>query len=167
LSDEERARRIPSGAFVIDRPLTEASGASPAAIELDRTAAIMHTSGTTSDPRPVPLTYANWLANALGSAVALGLDRDERWLCPMPLVHVGGLSILLRSAIYATTVVLHGRFDTDTVLEALMSVEQRITLVSLVPTMLSRLLDAGLHEPPTLRWALLGGGPIAPALLER
>ena len=167
LSDEERARRIPSGAFVIDRPLTEASGASPAAIELDRTAAIMHTSGTTSDPRPVPLTYANWLANALGSAVALGLDRDERWLCPMPLVHVGGLSILLRSAIYATTVVLHGRFDTDAVLEALMSVEQRITLVSLVPTMLSRLLDAGLHEPPTLRWALLGGGPIAPALLER
>jgi O-succinylbenzoic acid--CoA ligase len=40
-------------------------------------------------------------------------------------------------------------------------------MVSLVPTMLSRLLDAGLREPPSLRWALLGGGPIAPALLER
>jgi O-succinylbenzoic acid--CoA ligase len=44
---------------------------------------------------------------------------------------------------------------------------RRITLVSLVPTMLARLLDAGLTHPPTLRWALLGGGPIAPALLER
>jgi O-succinylbenzoic acid--CoA ligase len=44
---------------------------------------------------------------------------------------------------------------------------RRITLVSLVPTMLARLLDAGLERPPTLRWALLGGGPIAPALLER
>jgi O-succinylbenzoic acid--CoA ligase len=33
--------------------------------------------------------------------------------------------------------------------------------------MLSRLLDAGLHEPPTLRRALLGGGPIPPSLLER
>ena len=37
----------------------------------------------------------------------------------------------------------------------------------MVPTMLARLLEAGLREPPTLRWVLLGGGPIAPALLER
>jgi o-succinylbenzoate---CoA ligase len=167
LSGEERARRTPPGAYVCDRPLVGATRADPAAIELARPAAIMHTSGTTSDPRPVMLTYGNWLANALGSAVALGLDREERWLCPMPLVHVGGLSILMRSAIYGTTVVLHGRFDTDAVLGALMSAENRITLVSLVPTMLARLLDAGLRRPPVLRWALLGGGPIAPALLER
>ncbi len=44
---------------------------------------------------------------------------------------------------------------------------QRITLVSLVPTMLARLLDAGLERPPTLRYALLGGGPMPAALLER
>ena len=167
LAAEERARRTPPGAAAIDRPLDEAPLAAPAAIKLERPAAIMHTSGTTSDPRPVTLTYGNWLANALGSAVALGLDREERWLCPMPLVHVGGLSILMRSAIYGTTVVLNGRFDTDAVLGALMSDQGRITLVSLVPTMLARLLDAGLRRPPTLRWALLGGGPIAPALLER
>jgi O-succinylbenzoic acid--CoA ligase len=167
LAAEERARRTPPGAAAIDRPLDGAPLAAPAAIELDRPAAIMHTSGTTSDPRPVTLTYGNWLANALGSAVALGLDREERWLCPMPLVHVGGLSILMRSAIYRTTVVLHARFDTDAALGALMSEQERITLVSLVPTMLARLLDAGLRRPPTLRWALLGGGPIAPALLER
>jgi O-succinylbenzoic acid--CoA ligase len=172
LSEEERARRIPAGALVVDRALaatpTDAASRDPAApIALEQTAAIMHTSGTTSDPRPVPLTYGNWLANALGSAVALGLDRNERWLCPMPLVHVGGLSILIRSAVYATTVVLHGRYDTAAVLDALMSGDERITLVSLVPTMLARLLDAGLREPPTLRWVLLGGGPITPALLER
>ncbi len=167
LSETERARRIPRDAFIVERPLGGTVPAPAASLALDRMAAIVHTSGTTSDPRPVPLTYGNWLANALGSAVALGLDRDERWLCPMPLVHVGGLSILLRSAIYATTVVLHGRFAADAVLAALMSEDDRITLVSLVPTMLARLLDAGLCEPPTLRWALLGGGPIAPALLER
>jgi len=127
----------------------------------------MHTSGTTAAPRPVSLSYENWLWNALGSALALGLDPQERWLCPMPLAHVGGLSIQIRSAIYGTTVLLHDRFDTDVVAGALMDRSQRVTLVSLVPTMLSRLLDAGLHEPPTLRWALLGGGPIAPALLQR
>jgi O-succinylbenzoic acid--CoA ligase len=127
----------------------------------------MHTSGTTAAPKPVPLTAGNFLASALGSAVALGLDPNERWLCPMPLTHVGGLSIPIRSAIYATTAVLHGRFDTQAVLEALSDPGQRITLVSLVPTMLARLLDAGLANPPTLRWALIGGGPIPPALPDR
>jgi O-succinylbenzoic acid--CoA ligase len=131
------------------------------------TAALMHTSGTTADPKPVALTHENFQASALGSAVALGLDQAERWLCPMPLTHVGGLSIPIRSAIYATTAVLHGRFGTERVLNDLMDPERRITLVSLVPTMLSRLLDAGLERPPTLRWALLGGGPIPGALLER
>jgi O-succinylbenzoic acid--CoA ligase len=115
----------------------------------------------------VSLSYGNWLASALGSAVALGLDPRERWLCPMPLAHVGGLSIPLRSAIYGTTAVLHKRFETEAVLAALTDRAQRITLVSLVPTMLARLLDAGLRQPPTLRWALLGGGPITPALLAQ
>ena len=41
-----------------------------------------------------------------------GVDPRERWLCALPLSHVGGLSILVRSAIYATTAVIHERFDT-------------------------------------------------------
>jgi O-succinylbenzoic acid--CoA ligase len=127
----------------------------------------MYTSGSTAAPKQVRLTYGNWLSNALGSAVALGLDLEERWLCPMPLAHVGGLSILLRSVIYGTTVVLPGGFDVEAVKRELGDRERGITLVSLVPTMLSRLLDAGLEEPPTLRWALLGGGPIPPALVRR
>ncbi len=131
------------------------------------TVAVMHTSGTTSAPKPVELTAANFFANAAGSAIALGLDPHERWLAVMPLAHVGGLTILLRSAIYATTVVVHDGFDTDAVLTQLMDPTAAITLVSLVPTMLARLLDAGLEHPPTLRWALLGGGPIAPGLLAR
>lgn len=130
-------------------------------------ATMMFTSGTTSDPKPVHLTLANWEANAIGSALALGLDLDERWLCTMPLAHVGGLSILLRSTLYATTVVLHDRFETDAVLRELMDPSRAVTLVSLVPTMLARLLDAGLQRPPTLRWVLLGGGPIPAPLLER
>jgi O-succinylbenzoic acid--CoA ligase len=133
----------------------------------DGVATVMFTSGTTSAPKPVYLTLGNWEANAVGSALALGLDQRERWLCVMPLAHVGGLSILLRSTLYATTVVLHERFDTEAVLRELMDPERAVTLISLVPTMLARLLDAGLERPPTLRWALLGGGPIPQPLLER
>jgi len=169
LGAAERALRADAAALVLDQ-LPAGAPIDPALIapyDGARTATLMFTSGTTSEPKPVALSCDNWLCNALGSALALGLDPDERWLCPMPLAHVGGLSIQLRSAIYATTVVLLGRFETGRCLEALMDPEQRITLVSLVPTMLERLLDAGLREPPTLRRVLLGGGPIAATLLER
>ncbi len=160
LGDAERAVRLRAARVPGESGIATVPGESGIAT-------VMHTSGTTAAPKRVELTYGNWLANALGSAVALGLDPDERWLCAMPLAHVGGLSILIRSAIYATTVVLHERFDTDAVLAELNDPARRITLVSLVPTMLARLLDAGLRRPPTLRWALLGGGPIAAPLLER
>jgi o-succinylbenzoate---CoA ligase len=167
LSRQERAVRQASARLVIEEPLSGEPIPHPHEPAGGEIATLMFTSGTTAGPKPVTLSYDNWLWNALGSALALGLDPEERWLCPMPLAHVGGLSIQLRSAIYGTAVILHDRFDTEAVLAALSDPEERVTLVSLVPTMLSRLLDAGLREPPTLRRVLLGGGPMSPALLER
>ncbi len=104
------------------RDAAAAAGAAPEPrpIDPDATATVMYTSGTTAGPKAVALSYDNWLWNAIGSALALGLDPDERWLCPMPLAHVGGLSIQIRSAIYGTTVLLHDRFDIERALAALM-----------------------------------------------
>lgn len=167
LRESERAARTQRAALVLDGLPEGPPVPVPDAVDLAAPATLMFTSGTTAGPKPVALTGENWLWNAIGSALALGLDPGERWLCPMPLAHVGGLSIQIRSAIYGTTVLLHERFDAERTLSALMDPAQRVTLVSLVPTMLSRLLDAGLREPPTLRRALLGGGPIPPALLRR
>ena len=134
--------------------------------DLDATAVIVHTSGSSGAGTPVALTYGNWLWSALGSGAALGVAGDERWLCCLPLTHVGGLSILMRSVVYGTHASVHDRFDLDTVIATLRD-PAGPTLVSLVPTTLTRLLDAGLREPPALRWALLGGAPAGPALLER
>jgi O-succinylbenzoic acid--CoA ligase len=165
----EREHVAAGARVLLDEPLELDSGTPAAPLggghALGDTAVVIHTSGTTAVPKPVELTYGNFLWSALGSAVALGLDPQERWLCALPLSHVGGLSILMRSAIYGTTAVVHERFDTDAVLAALR--EQRITLVSLVATTLARLLDAGLAHPPALRCALTGGGPVPAALLER
>jgi O-succinylbenzoic acid--CoA ligase len=166
LRPEERSTRMRGAALALDAPVS-GDPVGPTERDPADTATVMFTSGTTAGPKEVRLSYDNWLWNAIGSALALGLDPAERWLCPMPLAHVGGLSIQIRSAVYGTTVVLHDRFDTGPVLAALSDPAARITLVSLVPTMLARLLDAGLRHPPHLRWALLGGGPIAPALLQR
>jgi o-succinylbenzoate---CoA ligase len=148
---------------LIDSPLANAqnkaatAGGAPngtpgRAPALDDPLMVVHTSGTTGVPRPVELTYGNVLANALGCAVALGHERDERWLCPLPLSHVGGLMVLLRSAVYATTAVIGPHDDAA-------------TLVSLVPTMLARVLDT--PPPPRLRAVLLGGAPAGRALLIR
>ena len=133
--------------------------------DLDATALVVHTSGTTAAPKPVELSYGNLLWSALGSGVALGTAPEERWLCALPLSHVGGLSILIRSAIYATTAVVHERFETDRALHALRS--GGVTLASLVATTLARLLDAGLQRPPALRCALTGGGPVPQGLRAR
>jgi o-succinylbenzoate---CoA ligase len=161
----------PAGDVTVDEQHPLEGGAelppapAPAGHELGRPAILVHTSGTSGAPKPVGLTYGNWLWSALGSGVALGVAREERWLCTLPLSHVGGLSILMRSAIYATTALVHARFETDRVLHALR--HDGVTVVSLVPTTLARLLDAGLRDPPALRCALIGGGPVAPELLRR
>jgi O-succinylbenzoic acid--CoA ligase len=172
LSKPEQAHIAAGAVLVVDEPLGEerppAGFAGEGTHDLDATAVVIHTSGTTASPRPVELTYGNFLWSALGSAVALGLDPEERWLCALPLSHVGGLSILLRSAIYATTAIVHERFETEPVLQALRGGEA--TLVSLVATTLARLLDAmpaHPQRPPSLRCALTGGGPVPAALIER
>jgi o-succinylbenzoate---CoA ligase len=125
---------------------------------------VIFTSGTTGEPKPVGLTADNHAASALGSAWVLGVDPGERWLCCLPLWHVGGHNILVRSAVYGTTAVLHDGFDAERVRHELES--GSVTLVSLVATMLRRLIDAGLRSWPGLRAALMGGGPIPADLLD-
>ncbi|HYF25428.1 MAG TPA: AMP-binding protein [Baekduia sp.] len=134
--------------------------------DLDAVALGLRTSGTTGPGKPVDLTFGNLLWSALGSAVLLGVDPADRWLCALPLSHVGGLSILARSAIYATAAAVLPGWDTERVAAELRA--GRASLVSLVPTTLARLLDdAALDRAPALRWALLGGAPIPDVLLGR
>jgi O-succinylbenzoic acid--CoA ligase len=130
----------------------------------DDTWVILHTSGTTAAPKPVELTYGNFQSSAAAAAANLPLSPDDRWLCVLPLFHVGGLSILTRSAIAGSQAIVHERFDVDAVAESLESGEA--TVVSLVGTMLRRLQQRGLAGAPALRAALVGGGPVPRDLLE-
>ncbi len=131
----------------------------------DDVALVVHTSGTTGAARPVELTYGNVRASAMASAVALGLDHEERWLCPLPLAHVGGLMVLLRSVIYASCAVLAPTPFVAERIAALLA--EDVTVASLVPTMLRRVLDISPQRPRKLRTILLGGAPADRALLER
>ncbi len=127
---------------------------------------IMYTSGTTGLPKGVVLTYGNVFASAAGSAFNLGILPGDRWLAVLPLFHVGGLSIVMRSVLYGTGMVLHRQFDEHALSASLR--HDRVTHVSVVATMLQRLLDVD-AEPcaPQVRVVLVGGGPVPGALLER
>jgi o-succinylbenzoate---CoA ligase len=166
LGEAERKAIAARASLIVDRPTPNAQRPTPdhAVLTDDAHAMVIHTSGTTDAPRPITLTHGNWAAHAWASAAALGHPTEERWLCCLPLSHVGGLGILVRAAIHATTVLLHERFDAGVVATAL---HESVTGVSLVPTMLGRVLDAGLECPPLLRVALIGGGPMPPGMLRR
>ena len=135
------------------------------AIPFERPHSLIYTSGTTGRPKGAVLTHGNFYWSAVASAANLGVAADDRWLACLPLYHVGGLSILLRSAIYGTTAVIHERFDDVRAVRALR--EERVTLLSVVANMLQRMLtlDEGAY-PSTVRAVLLGGGPAPQPLLE-
>jgi O-succinylbenzoic acid--CoA ligase len=168
LADRERQGVLREIEIKVERPLTGESGVFqlPDPADRDEIALVVHTSGTTGTAKPVAITYGNVRANTRGLAQAMQLGDHERWLCPLPLSHVGGLMVFLRSAIMATTAVLAPPpFDAETVARLLR--DDDITIVSLVPTQLQRLLDAGATPGPKLRRVLLGGGAMPHALLER
>ena len=137
----------------------------PEAVEPDRVHSVIYTSGTTGRPKGALLTHGNFYWSAVGSAMNLGVREDDRWLACLPLFHVGGLSILLRSAIYGTTALVHERFDEAAVNRAIR--EDRVTLLSVVAAMLTRMLAVDEAPfPSSLRAVLLGGGPAPEPLLH-
>lgn len=136
-------------------------------IDDDTTLAVLYTSGTSGQAKGACLSRANFLASAHAAEQRIGAAVRGRWLACMPLFHVGGLSMLMRSVLFGGPVRLQPRFDAPAVSDALDRGD--IAGVSLVPTMLSRLLAhrAGRPAPPGLRVLLLGGAAAAPELLAR
>ncbi|MEZ4680356.1 MAG: o-succinylbenzoate--CoA ligase [Caldilineaceae bacterium] len=134
--------------------------------QLDAPQAIVFTSGTTGRPKGAVLSFANHFWGATASSYRLGLSPQDRWLSCLPLYHVGGLAVVFRSSLYGTAIVLHERFDLDAFDQSLDN--DAITLTSVVPTMLHRLLTRrqGKPWPASLRHILLGGAAATPELLE-
>lgn len=137
----------------------------PASWSREDLQALLFTSGTTGDPKAVELAMGNFLASATASAFRLGVTPDDRWLLCLSMYHMGGLSVVLRSALYGTTVVLQEGFDATAAADAI--AEYEVSGVSLVPTMLRRMLDSAGSLADSLRFVLLGGAPAPEELIDR
>jgi o-succinylbenzoate---CoA ligase len=126
------------------------------------TAAVVATSGTGGPAKAVELSADAIRASAQAVSRALDTGPGDRWLCCLPVHGVAGLAVVARAWHAGLPVAVHDRFDPAAVAAA----AGRATLVSLVPTMLRRLLAAG-ADPARFRRVLLGGGPLPAGLLRQ
>ncbi len=122
---------------------------------------LVATSGTAGAPRLVELARPAVMAAVEASAAALGGDSRGKWLCCLPLGHVGGLLVVLRSVVLGAPVEIQARFDPVAV-----AAVENVRWISLVPTMLASLLEAG-SDLGGYSAILVGGGPLPDELHRR
>jgi O-succinylbenzoic acid--CoA ligase len=146
------------------------------------TAVIMFTSGTSGRPKGVQLTFNNLYYAAMASTLRLGNQPEDRWLLSLPLYHIGGLSMLVRACLSRVPIIVLDRFEPQRILAA--CAQHHATLVSLVPTVLHRVLSAEFRVqsanqptadsrqpianspfPPSVRLTLIGGAAASPELI--
>ena len=123
---------------------------------------IINTSATTGKFKSVPVRWSQIEAHVKASAKVLGVEEDDNWLVVLPMFHVSGLSIILRTLYNGTRATIREKFSEQVVLDALE--KEEVTMVSLVPTVLQRIVDQ--ITAPKLRAILLGGEFIPMPLLQ-
>ena len=128
------------------------------------TAAIVATSGTSGAPKGVELTRSGMEAMARGYSAAVGAGADAHWLACLPLHHVASLAPIARAYVTGVRWTAFPSFDLDEVARAPRTIGA--TIVSVVPTVLARLLDAG-APLEDYRCVIVGGAPFPLALRER
>ena len=130
-------------------------------------AAIMNTSATTGQFKSVPLRWSQIKAHVQASQEVLGRSEQDNWLMVLPLFHVSGLSILMRSLYNGTAMTIMESYDEEQVLQCIH--DGRINMMSLVPTILKNLEPRIIHHQ--LRVILLGGEfiprPLVDACVEK
>ncbi|MEU1185842.1 AMP-binding protein, partial [Streptomyces sp. NPDC005820] len=118
----------------------EGARVEPVEVEPGDLQRLMYTSGTTSRPKGVCITYANLQAKNLAHLVHFGLTAADTTLVCGPLYHVGGLDMPALGVLYAGGgVVLQRKFDPEGALRAIQ--EHGVTNAWLAPAMVNAVLE--------------------------
>jgi len=138
------------------------------AVDFTNLIAIIATSGTTGEPKWVPIAKQQIVSSIEGSPSHLLPDKAKAWLLSLPIHHTGGLAVLLRSAIRGNDVVVASSMKVKDVCKSLQNYASIQTL-SLVPKQLNELISSGNDSLDLLRnkRVLLGGGPVSVELRKQ
>ncbi len=111
----------------------------------------------------IALKYESILNSALRVNRFYNLNENDCWGCVLPLHHVGGLSILARASLSQSKVFFQDwkNFTIDWV------INNKITVLSLVPTQLYDIVQSGLKCPKHIKVVFLGGGSISEDLWDQ
>ncbi|MFA7227402.1 MAG: o-succinylbenzoate--CoA ligase [Melioribacteraceae bacterium] len=118
---------------------------------------IMFTSGSTGDPKAVVHTFRSLYQSVKATDSFAMLSDDDIWFSSLPLFHIGGFMILIRSLISGSALVFPSGLRYENIVAGIR--QFRPTCISLVPTMLHRLLKNNFSPASNLRFLFLGGGP--------
>jgi O-succinylbenzoic acid--CoA ligase len=143
-------------------------GTAPAVADDDRVAVVIATSGSSGRPKRALLSRRAVVAAAQASARNLGWLEHDRWLLSLPLAHIGGLSVVTRCLLARRAVVVGPQAPLREGVESFAAtiIRDRVTLLSVVPALLERLVALpGFELPAHVRAILCGGGPIPERLL--
>ena len=135
------------------------------AIPFEQEASAIFTSGSTGKPRGIVHAVGNYIYSALGTDEFIGLDSSDRWLLSLPLFHVGGALIWVRTLLAGAACILPGSLQP---LED--SIRQYVpTVISLVPAQLIRLLENAelVSFLKNMKCIMLGGAPSPDWLIDR
>ncbi len=157
----------PEGWHALAALEASADGDSPPDVSVgpESIAGHFYTGGTTGEPKGVLYTHACLTTNFYAHLMELGFSDADTGLVSTPLSHSGG-TFLLSGLLAGGTVVVQDGFDVDRTAEAI--ARHDVTWTFLVPTMLYRLLDAGVEPAavPTLERVIYGAAPIRTDRLE-
>ena len=135
----------------------------------DDVALVLHTSGTTSRPKRVPLTHRNLTTSLRNIAATYDLTEEDVALCVMPLFHVHGLVASTLSTLQTGgTVVAPPRFNPMNFWPVVK--DHNVTWYSAVPTMhqalLARARSTKPEVPETLRFIRSCSAALPPVVMD-
>ncbi len=167
-----RIRDIEGITVITDEELTERLAASPQAHEghtdPDQVAIWLFTSGTTGEPKAALLRHRHLVSYVLSTIDYMAAHEDEATLVSVPPYHIAGMATILSSVYSGRRIMYLPQFEPKEWVQV--ADQEAITHAMVVPTMLSRLLDAAEEAGarlPSLHHLSYGGGRMPVPIIER